>query len=376
MLLWENTQQKSVSRAVIAGDFLPAGRLHLSRGTWKDVAANVAPHFSKADVGILNLECCVDVGDMQPRRKIGLGDSFSAGADVLDFPSALGARIVGMANNHIYDYGEEGVARTRRAILARDLTPVGICKTLGDSPDIALAEIANGHKLGIWAAARHLPELATRDKAGVEPATIKRGQEALSALKSRDASTTIAFLHAGLERTNRPDPDDVDLMDGLAQMGFDIVTACHSHRIAGYKEINRNDGSSAFCFYGLGSISSGVIYSELEREGLLVLAGLDESGKLARVSVKPVCLEDDGRARAAFLGDAYTTLSRFESLSQELANGMYKQGFYSEVQDGLLQRQFRDIRAAIQNGGIRGLISKLGRARMRHLQRALGKSIG
>jgi poly-gamma-glutamate capsule biosynthesis protein CapA/YwtB (metallophosphatase superfamily) len=376
MHLWENKNRQVASRVVIAGDFLPAGRLQVPRGNWKGIAASLARHFSTADVSILNLECCVDVAGMQPRRKIGLGDSFSAASDVLDFPVALGVRIIGMANNHIYDYGEEGVSRTRRAILDRGLTPIGVSRTLTDFPDIAIAEIAGGHKLGIWAAARHLPELATRNKPGIEPATRKRGEEALSALKSRGASATIAFLHAGLERTNRPDPDDVELMDGLAKIGFDIVTACHSHRVAGYKKIEREGSPPAFCFYGLGSISSGVIYSHLEREGLTVLAGLDESGKLARISVKPVCLEEDGRARAPFLEDSYTTLSRFEGLSQELANGMYKQEFYSDVQEGLFQRQFRDIRAAIQNGGMRGLISKLGRARMRHLQRALGKSIG
>jgi poly-gamma-glutamate capsule biosynthesis protein CapA/YwtB (metallophosphatase superfamily) len=241
---------------------------------------------------------------------------------------------------------------------------------------VVVITTAAGTKVGIWAAARHLPELATRKKPGIEPATRKRAQEALFAMHLEGASTMVAFLHAGLERTNRPDPDDVELMDDLAQMGFHIVTACHSHRIAGHKCVHREDGSNAFCFYGLGSISSGVIYSEREREGIIVVAGLDEMGKVVRVDVVPVHLEETGWGRVAQANDAYTTLNRFEALSEEIAQGSYKERFYGDVKTGLLQRQLRDVKRALQNGGVRGLLFKLSRMRMRHLNRALRNGIG
>jgi hypothetical protein len=235
---------------------------------------------------------------------------------------------------------------------------------------------STGAKVGVWAAARHLPELATLKRPGIEPATRKRGQEALFAMKSEGASMTLAFLHAGLEHTNRPDPEDVALMDDLARMGFDFVTACHSHRIAGHNCIHREDGSSAFCFYGLGSISSGVIYSSLEREGLVVRAGLDESGKIVSVDVKPIRLEGSGWGRIPFFADACATLSHFAELSAEISQGIYKEQFYSDVKKGLFRRQLRDMQAAIQNGGVLGLVTKLGRVRMRHLQRALRRGTG
>jgi poly-gamma-glutamate capsule biosynthesis protein CapA/YwtB (metallophosphatase superfamily) len=377
MLVWQREESNPVSRVVIAGDFLPASGLELPQGcSWRDVAAGFARYFRNADVAILNLECCVDVGESKPRTKFGLGDSFSAAADALEFPLGLGTRVVGLANNHVNDYGMEGLARTRQALLERQLVPLGVGRTLSETPDAVVADTAAETRVGIWAAARHLQDLATKKKAGIEPATRKRGEEALLALKSEGAKMTIAFLHAGMEHTNRPDPDDVALMEDLAKMGFDVVTACHSHRIAGHERVLRADGSSGFCFYGLGSISSGVIYSDLEREGLVVVAGLDMSGKLVRMDVHPVRLEGRGWGCIPSLAQAYATLSRFALLSEEISQGMYKRKFYGEIKSRLFRQQLRDIQAALQNGGMRGLAAKLARVRVRHLNRALHGGIG
>src|SRR5215471_1755016 len=377
MIVWQNSETRAVNRVAIAGDFLPASGLQLPEGkSWADVAAGLARYFARADVGILNLECCVDVGESKPRPKLGLGDSFEAKSDVLTFPLSLGTKIVGMANNHIYDFGEEGLNRTREALERSGLVPLGTGKKLSEKPDVVVAATANGLRVGVWASARHLSDVATRKNAGIEPATRSRGQEALEALEERGAALKIAFLHAGLERTNRPDPDDVVFMDDLAKMGFDVVAACHSHRISGQKTMVRGDGSSSFCFYGLGSISSGVIYSALEREGLVVILGLSETGELVRVDTHPVHLEESGWGRIPLFGDAYATLTRFVQLSEEIESGAYKQNFYADLRGDFFRKYYRDIQAALQNGGMRGLATKLGRIRMRHLNRALQRSMG
>ena len=372
MIVWQNGKTNPVCRVAIAGDFLPASGLQLPTGkNWADVAAGLSRYFARADVGIFNLECCVDVGESKPRPKLGLGDSFVVSSEALNFPLSLGAKIIGMANNHVFDFGEEGLNRTRDAVRRAGLIPVGFGKKLSDPPDVIVSETADGPRVGVWASARHLPDAATQKKAGLEPATRSRGKEALKTLKDQGADVKIAFLHAGLERTNRPDPDDVAFMDDLARMGFDVVTACHSHRISGYKEVRQSQASTAFCFYGLGSVSSGVSYSDFEREGLVVVVGIDRSGSLVRIEVQPVQLEQTGCGRIPSFADAYRILERFHLLSEEIAQGSYRQRFYADIRSDLLRRQFRDMRAAFENGGLRGLATKLGRVRMRHLNRAL-----
>ncbi len=101
-----------------------------------------------------------------------------------------------------------------------------------------------------------------------------RGLAALEALREQGASCCVAFLHAGEEKTNRAEPDTVRMMDALGAAGFDVVTACHSHRISGWREGRRPDGSRWACLYGLGSLASSVSYSDLEREGVVVVLGL------------------------------------------------------------------------------------------------------
>jgi len=372
MIVWQNGEANPVSSVAIAGDFLPASGLQLPKGkNWTDIATGLGRHFAKVDVGILNLECCVGVGESKPRRKLGLGDSFDASSEVLNFPLTLGTKIIGMANNHVYDFGEEGLNRTREAVQRAGLVALGVGKKLSETPDVVVAQGASGLRVGVWASARHLPDAATREKTGIEPATRSRGEEALKALKDQGTAVKIAFLHAGLERTNRPDPEDVVFMDDLARMGFDIVTACHSHRISGYREVRRLDGPPAFCFYGLGSISSGVIYSDFEREGIVVVVGIDRSGSIVRIEIQPIQLEQTGWGHLPPLGDACRILERFRMLSEEIAQGSYRQRFYADVRSDLVRRQFRDMQAAMQNGGLRGLATKLGRVRMRHLNRVL-----
>ena len=313
----------------------------------------------------------MDVGTAKPVTKMGLGDSFAASSEALEFFSSPGVKVIGLANNHICDFGKDGIASTKARVEARGLISLGLTCNLWEPPDVCAIDTSAGPRIGIWAAARHLAELATPKKSGVEPATLQRATQALQHLRTKAADLTIAFLHAGLERTNRPDPDDVALMDELADLGFDVVTACHSHRIGGYRCIERGAGNPAFCFYGLGSITSGVMYSDLEREGLVVLVDTDAAGKLARVEVHPVHLEGQGWGRIPWLGDAHKILKRFMELSEEMESGAYKRAFYQDLKEGLSRSAFQSVRAAMRKGGIRGLASKLGRIRVRHLTRFL-----
>ena len=104
MLVWEKPNVTPSCRVAVVGDFLPAGGLQLPpEKSWKDIANGLARRFAMADVTILNLECCVDVGDSEAETKLGPGDTFAAEPDVLEFLSLPGTNIAGLANNHACD---------------------------------------------------------------------------------------------------------------------------------------------------------------------------------------------------------------------------------------------------------------------------------
>ena len=375
MILWEKQDAKVVFRIAHLGDYLPATGLNATeRCNWECQAAKLGPYFQNIDLSMANLECPIGVESCAARQKIGLGDNFSAPLASLEYLAALGVKLVGIANNHIYDYGFEGMHRTADAIIQHDMTPLGTGRRLRESPDVFVAETPFGGRIGFWAAARNLPEMATRRRAGVEPATKSRAKEAIAELRHRKTRLNIAFLHAGIEHTNHPDPDDVELMDELVTLGFNIVAATHSHRIGGYRPIIGKDGRPGFCFYGLGSLSSGIKYSALEHEGLMLVIGLDAPGEIARVEVQPILLSTEGWGTIPGIAARKNILERFMMLSLEIADGSYHRRFYEDTGKDLVRRQFRNLRAAYQNGGLLGLAQILSRVRMRHVNRVLHKA--
>lgn len=371
--IWQSGQNVEIkTRIAIAGDFLPAGDLSTGANpSWRDLAAPLLPHFAGADTTFVNLECALDAEGLRARPLNGIGQIVSANREVLDYLAAIRCRVVSLANNHTYDFGPAGVQRTREALLARQFVPLGAARALRDRPEIFVWQGPGDIRVGFWAAANASRELGTRTTAGVEPAKSRRAAEALALMKESGVTFSIALLHAGSLRTNRPAPEDVALCRALAAHGFDIVAAAHSHRIAGAEAVTRDGGKLSFCFYGLGSIVSGFIASEAEREGLIVIAGFDSAGHLAEIGVRPVFLPFGGFGEVPSIGKANFILDRFSELSAEVRDGSYRSAFYRDVSAGLISLYLRDVLAALHQSGIRGLFRKIARLRLCHIKRLM-----
>ena len=370
MLLWNDPSTSVAARFGIAGDFLPAsGLAPVAAQTWAENAARLAPVFGELNFVLANLECPVNVGSLPPRLKASLGDTFSAPMQALDYLGAVKCKVVSLANNHIYDYGPVAVASTKAALAAAGIVSLGADQTLDDPPEVILIDVGSSGRIGFWCAALALRENATKHQPGIEPATIERGTSALALLKSQGATCCVAFLHAGAEGTNRPDPRAVELMDSLAQAGFHIVAACHSHRTSGFRDIARHSSPHpSFCFYGLGSLSSGVLYSDLEREGLLAVIGLNSEGRVASVEARPLYLAGPGWASLPTKEQEQTILGGFLAVSREILDGSYERAFYKDLGSHFLHAQLRDLSLAFSRAGMRGVFSKLARLRLGHLR--------
>ncbi|HEY2462107.1 MAG TPA: CapA family protein [Candidatus Acidoferrum sp.] len=376
MAIWTQSDD-AVFRVAIAGDFLPAETVSPASGkTWESEAEIVSRYFEDVDTSLVNLECPVNVGLNPPRAKLGLGATFAGSAESLDYLVALKAEVASVANNHVYDYADPGVGSTVHCLAKRNINAIGYGRSLAESPSIHVRKTPSNFSIGFWAAARGLPELSTIKSIGIEPATLKRGQQAVVALESAGCSIKIALLHTGLEHTNYPDPDDVRLMDELAAEGFDVVAACHSHRTSGYRLIRRSNGKMAFCFYGLGSLTSCIAYSPLEREGLVLVVHANSSGTICAVDLRPVFLSPTGWATVPEPHQAKTILDRVQSISTEISGGSYAERFYADTSKNFFSRQWRDVKVAFKHGGLTGIAQKFSRIRGRHLRRFLHKLWG
>jgi hypothetical protein len=377
MILWSDQRRTPALRFGIVGDFLPAAGLAPVPGeSWAERAVLVRPLFQDLEFSVANLECPVGVSGISAKVKASLGATFDADVDALDYLGALHASVVGFANNHLYDYGKAGAERTLQNANARgNFSVCGFGRSLAEPPDVCIRESASGVRVGIWAAGRNLPDNATRGAVGIEPATRERAAQALAQMHECKVQCRVAFLHAGTEGTNYPDPEDVQFMDELAALGFGVIAACHSHRISGYKTVQGKNGRLTHCFYGLGSLASGVLYSPLEHEGILAAIALDANGAICQVEAQPIYLDAQGWGTVPSTQESRIIADRFRTVSAAIEDGSYREAFYRDVSRYLMGTQWRDVRVAFERAGLRGILNKLTRMRPAHFRRLYHKSL-
>jgi poly-gamma-glutamate capsule biosynthesis protein CapA/YwtB (metallophosphatase superfamily) len=378
LVVWDSGDgEQVVTRVAIAGDFLPTGNLTFPAGaTWRSMADNLASYFEDVAATFVNLECAV-AGETLPSRPLtGIGQIVRARQDSFEYLQSIRVQAVGMANNHSYDFLDAGVTQTRNAISSHGMIPLGAGRTTREAPEVFIWQGPNKLCVGFWAAAKATHDAAGARTAGVEPATSKRALQAVQELKRRGATFCIALLHAGVLRTNRPDSEDLRLMNLLAKSDFDLVAATHSHRISGHNRIEQLRNRPSFSFYGLGSLVSGYVASPLEREGLIALAGFNRHGQFTRMEVRPVFLDENGFGTIPDSLMRNTILRRFQELSAEIADGSYEKEFYRDVSPGLFRLYLRDVKAAVRNRGVRGVAIKMSRLRLRHIRRLVRKATG
>jgi poly-gamma-glutamate capsule biosynthesis protein CapA/YwtB (metallophosphatase superfamily) len=232
---------------VFAGDVNFAGR---TARLLKDPATafgSIVPVLKSADFTALNLETAVTSrGRPQPKtyhfRTTPL--AFTALRDA-------GVDLVTMANNHVLDYGQTGLADTLAAAKAARFPHVGI----GTSAAAAWAPYVttiNGTRIAVVGVSQ-VAELASSWVAtGTRPGeanaiSLPRTLAAVRAAK-RLAKTVIVFMHWGTEGQACPDRNQLSLAPKLAAAGASIIIGAHAHVLQGSGWLGHT-----FVAYGMGN---------------------------------------------------------------------------------------------------------------------------
>ena len=157
--------QPTVTLAVVGQALIE----HDPRQYLESPLATVAPILADADAVFSNLEVAVAGPDCActPTRD----DVYfhGAGPEVLDYLDEIGVSLLSLANNHSWDYGDEGIVSTVEEAAQRGFTHAGTGRTLAEAVTPAYREI-NGLRVGLVALATvNSPEgaAATDISAGV-----------------------------------------------------------------------------------------------------------------------------------------------------------------------------------------------------------------
>lgn len=197
----------------------------------------------------------------------------------------MGLDVVSLANNHIMDYGPDGLTDTMAALDRADVQHVGAGVTLSEAVRLKVLQVGE-HRVGVLAWSTILPPgaTATEVRPGVAPIEIHTGYEAVvRLLEAPTAPPVITWVDRAAEERAidavsqaRGDVDylivsvhwGADFGDALAdyerplghalvRAGADLVIGNHPHTVRGIEIFNGKP-----IFYG-----TGLFVEQVPREG-------------------------------------------------------------------------------------------------------------
>lgn len=252
-------------KVLIAGDFCPRGRLAdaMEQREFNKVLGEAVSIVNNADYSIVNLECPVTQGNEKPIQKLGSNlHCTEIGIEALKW---TGFNCVTLANNHIYDFGDEGVATTLEMCGKNNMDTVGGGHDLKDASRV-LYKLVNNQVIAIINCCEHEFSIATNSSAGSNP--LNPIQQYYSIQEARNnADYVLVIVHGGHEHFQLPSLRMVETYRFFIDAGADAVVNHHQHCYSGYEMYHNKP-----IIYGLGNFcfDHPTIHSGIWTEGYMV----------------------------------------------------------------------------------------------------------
>lgn len=203
---------------------------------------NIAGQLKKYDVIFGNLE--TPLSNQFQTDYSGEYPRFAAPEFFAQRLKKAGFSVLSLANNHILDYGQEGLSDTLEALTQAGIATVGIIDSFVDEQVPVIIE-RKGKKIGFLAYA--LSCCAQKLSRGTVPAWPERVHHEIIKLRN-NVDVLVVSLHVGIEYTPVPNFRMRHLYMKSLDWGADIVFGHHSHVPQGL--IERGSGKIIFCSLG------------------------------------------------------------------------------------------------------------------------------
>lgn len=234
-------------KILIAGDFAPRHRLakQVEKRDFQEIFPNdLVGIIKSADYSLVNFESPIIDKDFKPIKKC--GPNLGCTPDAADALKYAGFSAVTMANNHIFDYGIDGLNKSMECCKNIGLDVVGVGKNLQDAERTLCVKKA-GTKLAIINCCEHEFSIATETYGGANPLNPIHQYYAIQEAK-KQADYVLVIVHGGHEHYQLPSPRMQETYRFFIDAGADAVVNHHQHCYSGYEIYNAKP-----IFYGLGN---------------------------------------------------------------------------------------------------------------------------
>lgn len=270
----------------------------------KCISPELIKYMKDADITLVNNEFCYsDRGEPLANKMW----TFRAKPERAKVFNSLGVDVVQLANNHVYDYGEDAINDTFAALEAVGIPYVGAGKDLDEAMK-PYYKTVDGKKIAIVSASRaekyKMTPQATESTPGILRCydtelfiqTIKEAKE--------NAGYVIAVVHWGTEHTTVLEDVQRSTARDYIDAGADIIIGGHSHCLQGIEYYDDKP-----IFYSLGNFW----FDEYNVDTMLVnirISGDDDNEGKVELSVVPavqdgtlsgcvtrICTEESDKSR-------------------------------------------------------------------------------
>lgn len=257
-------------KLLIAGDFCPMDRVArlIEKEDYDSIFGEIIEYTQQTDYSIVNLEAPIVETEVEPIKKN--GPNLKCSSKSIKALKFAGFDMVTLANNHFYDYGDEGVKQTIEACKRESVDFIGGGMDISEASKTLYIEI-KCLKIAIINCCEHEFSIATDSNGGANPLNpIQQYYEIIKAKQMADK--VIVIVHGGHEHYQLPSLRMKETYRFFIDVGADAVINHHQHCFSGY-EIYKEK----LIVYGLGNFSfnrdnkTNIIWNK----GYMVLLNID-----------------------------------------------------------------------------------------------------
>ncbi len=217
---------------LITGDFAPQMRVSqmIEAGAYSSLFKDMLPLIAQADISITNLESpLLEKGS--PIAKT--GPNLKSPLKSIEALKFAGFSMVTLANNHIMDYGYEGLASTIELCEKNNIRHIGAGVNLQKASEIQFFSVKN-QRLAFINCCENEWSTTQDELPGCNPLDeISLFHQIQVARQS--AQYVIVLVHGGMETFENPSPRMVKLYRWFIDLGVDAVIGHHTHCFSGYE---------------------------------------------------------------------------------------------------------------------------------------------
>ncbi len=232
-------------KILFTGDFYTGGRIDelIQREKYQNIFNGFMDEIRGADISITNLEAPITHYDQSIQKT---GPALKAHPKTAKALSYAGFNLVTLANNHIMDFGKQGLSDTFSSLRSEEIEYIGAGKNLDEAKQPIFKEI-KGKVLAFINIAENEWSTTYGNDYGTSPLNPVQNYYVIQEAKKK-ADYVFVIVHGGHEMYPFPSPRMKETYRFFIDAGADAVIGHHTHCYSGYEKYK-----TGYIFYSLGN---------------------------------------------------------------------------------------------------------------------------